>query len=77
MNDLDFSFEASPWEEYLQEDGTDSGMTPERSFVKMRMEQAMAVLLTFVITNIFYVIIFKLIKGIQFINLLQMIPGKS
>lgn len=49
--------EDSLWEEYLQEDGTDSGMTPERSFVKMRMEQAMAVLLTFVITNIFYVII--------------------
>ena len=45
------------WEEYLQEDESDSGMTPERSLIKMRMEQSMTVLLTFVITNIFYVII--------------------
>lgn len=49
--------EDSLWEEYLQEDMGDSGMTPERSLIKMRMEQRMTVLLTFVITNIFYVII--------------------
>lgn len=49
--------EDSLWEEYLQEDGPDTGMTPEHSLIKMRMEQSMTVLTAFVITNIFYIII--------------------
>ena len=49
--------EDSLWEEYLQEDMGDSGMTPERSLIKMRMEQATTVLTAFVIFNMFYIII--------------------
>ncbi len=45
------------WEEYFKGEEPDCGMTPERSLIKMRMEQTMTVLLTFVITNIFYIII--------------------
>ncbi len=49
--------EDSLWEEYLQEDMGDSSMTPERSLIKMRMEQATTVLTAFVIFNMFYIII--------------------
>ncbi len=45
------------WEEYFKEEEPDSGMTPERSLITQRMEQTMTVLLTFVFTNIFYIII--------------------
>ena len=45
------------WEEYFKEEEPDSGMTPERSLITQRMEQTMTVLLAFVFTNIFYIII--------------------
>ena len=45
------------WEEYFEKTEVETDSNPERSLIKQRMEQTMTVLLTFVITNIFYVII--------------------
>ena len=45
------------WEEYFKGEEKESGMSPEESLIKQRMEQSIAVLMTFIVTNAFYVLI--------------------
>lgn len=45
------------WEEYFEKTEVETDSNPERSLIKQRMEQTITVLMTFVVTNAFYVLI--------------------
>ena len=45
------------WEEYFEKTEVETDSNPERSLIKQRMEQTITVLMTFIVTNAFYVLI--------------------